>query len=102
MLLIIFVAGFVIVQLIFFLLYWRAYALRDMLTLNAYEASITRQEIQGFLILAGIGLASITIAIVGGEEMSSWAGLVYVLSWPLMQLHSYIMARRRTNEALLP
>jgi uncharacterized membrane protein len=97
LLLIIFGAGFVVVQLIFVLLYWRAYALRGTLELDVYEASITRQEIQGFLILGGIGLASIAIAILGGEETTSWAGWVYALSWPLMQLHSYVMARRRRN-----
>jgi hypothetical protein len=97
LLIIIFGAGFVAVQLVFVLLYWRAYALRGSLELDVHEASITRQEIQGFLILTGIGLASIAIAILGREETTSWAGGVYALSWPLMQLHSYIMARRRRN-----
>src|ERR671917_506198 len=63
----IFGVGFAVVQLVFVLLYWRAYALRGMLNLNEYEASITRQEIQGYLILAGIGLASIAIVLLGGE-----------------------------------
>jgi uncharacterized membrane protein len=101
-LLIIFGAGFVVVQLVFVLLYWRAYTLRDTLELNVHEASITRQEIQGFLILTAIGVASIAIAILGGEEETSWAGWVYALSWPLMQLHSYIMARRRRNTTTSP
>src|SRR5215210_4883608 len=83
----IFGAGFVVVQLVFALLYWRAYALRGMLNLNECEASITRQEIQGYLILAGVGLASIAIALLGGEEAISWAGWVYLLSWPLMAIH---------------
>ena len=94
--------GFVVVQLVFFLLYWRAYALRDILKLDAYEASITRQEIQGYLLLAGIGLSSIAIALLGAEEASSWAGWVYLLSWPLMTIHGYIMARRRRKSAPLP
>ena len=99
LLMVIFGAGFVVVQLVFTLLYWRAYALRGMLNLNEYEASITRQEIQGYLILAGIGLASIAIALLGGEEASSWAGLVYLLSWPLMTIHGYIMTQRRRKSA---
>jgi uncharacterized membrane protein len=102
LLMIIFSLGFVTVQLIFVFLYWRAYALRGTLELDLHEASITRQEIQGFLILAGIGLASIAIAYFGGEETISWAGLVYTLSWPLMQLNSYIMARHRRNNTSLP
>jgi hypothetical protein len=99
---VLFGVGFVVVQLVFFLLYWRAYALRDILKLDAYEASITRQKIQGYLLLAGIGLASIAIALLGGEEASSWAGWVYLLSWPLMTIHGYIMARRRRKSASLP
>jgi uncharacterized membrane protein len=47
LLIVLFGVGFVVVQLVFLLLYWRAYTLRGMLELNAYEASITRQEIQG-------------------------------------------------------
>ena len=101
LLLVIFGAGFVVVQLVFALLYWRAYALRGMLNLNGYEASITRQEIQGYLILAGIGLASIAIALLGGEGAISWAGWVYLLSWPLMTIHGYIMAQRRRKSASL-
>ena len=101
LLIIIFGAGFVVVQLIFTLLYWRAYALRGMLNLNEYEASITRQEIQGYLILAGIGLASIAIALLGGEEAASWAGLAYLLIWPLLRIHGYIMTQRRRKSASL-
>ena len=97
LLLVIFGAGFVVVQLVFALLYWRAYALRGVLNLNEYEASITRQEIQSYLILAGIGLASIAIALLGGEEATSWAGLVYLLSWPLLTIHGHIIAQRRKS-----
>jgi len=97
LLMVIFGAGFVVVQLVFALLYWRAYALRGMLNLNGYEVSITRQEIQGYLILAGIGLASIAIALLGGEGAISWAGWVYLLSWPLMTIHGYIMTQRRKS-----
>jgi hypothetical protein len=99
--LVLFGVGFVVVQLVFFLLYWRAYALREMLELDAYEASITRQEIQGYLLLAGVGLASITVALLGGEDASAWAGWVYLLIWPLMTINGYIMARRRRERASL-
>jgi uncharacterized membrane protein len=101
LLLLIFGAGFVVVQLVFALLYWRAYTLRSMLNLNEHEASITRQEIQGYLILAGVGLASIAIALLGGEEATTWAGLAYFLSWPLMTIHGYIMTQRRRKSAEL-
>jgi uncharacterized membrane protein len=101
LLIVLFGVGFVVVQLVFFLLYWRAYALRDLLKLDAYEASITRQEIQGYLILAAVGLTSIAIALLGGEEAASWSGWVYLLTWPLMAIHGHIMARRRRRSASL-
>jgi uncharacterized membrane protein len=96
LLIVLFGVGFVVVQLVYFLLYWRAYALRGMLELDAYEASITRQEIQGYLLLAAVGLTSIAVALLGGVEASSWAGWVYLLIWPLMTINGYIMARRRS------
>jgi uncharacterized membrane protein len=95
LLIVLFGVGFVVVQLVYFLLYWRAYALRGMLELDAYEASITRQEIQGYLLLAAVGLTSIAVALLGGVEASSWAGWVYLLIWPLMTINGYIMTRRR-------
>jgi hypothetical protein len=101
LLLALFGVGFVVVQLVFFLLYWRAYTVRDMLKLDASEASITRQELQGYPLLAGVGLTSIAVALLGGEEASSWAGWVYLLTWPLMTIHGYIMARRRRQDASL-
>ena len=95
LLIVLFGVGFVVVQLVLFLLYWRAHALRGMLELDAYEASITRQEIQSYLLLAAVGLTSIAVALLGGIEASSWAGWVYLLIWPLMTINGYIMARRR-------
>ena len=101
LLLVLFGLGFVVVQLVFFLLYWRAYAMREILKLDAYEVSRTRQEIQGYLLLAGVGLSSIAIALLGGEDAISWSGWVYLLSWPLMTIHGHIMARRRRQSASL-
>jgi len=94
LLLVIFGAGFIVVQLVFFLLYWRAYALRGALDLDGHEASITRRELQGCPILAGIGLTSLAIPLLGGEEAISWAGLAYALSWPLTKINAYVMQRR--------
>jgi uncharacterized membrane protein len=101
LLLVLFGVGFVVVQLVFFLLYLRAYAMREMLKLDAYEASKTRQEIQGYLLLAGVGLSSIAIVLLCGEGAISWAGWVYLLSWPLMAVHGHIMARRRKQSTSL-
>jgi uncharacterized membrane protein len=101
LLMVIFGVGFIFVQLVFVLLYWRAYALRGTLELDAREASITRQEIRGFLILAGIGLTSVAIALVGGEGTIGWAGWAYALSWPLMKIHGAVTDRRRRTSSSL-
>jgi hypothetical protein len=71
LLMVIYGAGFIAVQFVFFLMYMRAYALRDALGLNASERSVTREEIQGFLLSMGVGLVSIAIALFGGEEGGS-------------------------------
>ncbi len=59
LLMVIYGGGFLAVQLVFVLLYLRAYSLRGALGLGAYELSVTREEIQGFLlnvsVAAGLG-----------------------------------------------
>lgn len=49
-------AGFVAVQGVFVLFYWRAYSLRAVLGLDAHELSVPREEIQGFLVNVAVGL----------------------------------------------
>ncbi len=92
---VIFGAGFVAVQLVFALLYLRAYVLREALGLNAFERSKTREEIQSFLLAIGVGLISIAIAVLGGEAAVSWAGYSYLLLFPVLQINSYLMDSRR-------
>jgi uncharacterized membrane protein len=95
LLMVIYGAGFVAVQLVFFLLYLHAYVLRGTLGLDAYETSITREEIQSFLLMMGVGLASVAIAFFGGEDAISWAGWVYLLLVPLQAINGYLMSSRR-------
>ena len=98
LLMVIYGAGFIAVQLVFVLLYMRAYVLRDALELDAHERSITREEIQGFLLAMGVGLTSITIAVLGGEEATSLAGYAYLLLFPLLGLNGYLMGSRRRRD----
>jgi uncharacterized membrane protein len=102
LLMVIYGAGFVAVQFLFFLLYLRAYVLRNALGLSAYETSITREEIQGFLLTMAVGLVSIVIAILGGEETISWAGYAYLLLFPLMVSNGYFMESRRKRNGVSP
>ena len=92
-------AGFVAVQIVFVAFYWQAYSLRGALKLDAYELSVTRQEIQSFLVNVSVGLASVLLAILGGEEATLWAGLVYLLIFPLQAANTYVMGSRRQSGA---
>lgn len=98
-LMVIYGAGFVAVQFVFFLLYLRAYVLRDELELSAHERSVTREEIQGFLLSTGVGLTSIAIAFFGGEETIAWAGYAYLLLLPLLAINGYLMNRARERSS---
>lgn len=100
LLMVIFGAGFMAVQLVFALLYLRAYVLRDALGLDAYERSKTREEIQSFLLMMGVGLISIAIAVLGGEAAVSWAGYAYLLLVPVLKINGHLMdSRRRRNQS---
>jgi uncharacterized membrane protein len=95
LLMVIYGAGFVAVQLVFALMYLRAYSLRDALELDARELSVTREEIQGCLLNISVGLASVAIAVLGGAATVSWAGYVYVLIFPLQTINGRVMDSRR-------
>ena len=99
LLMVIYGTGFIAVQLVFVLLYLRAYVLRDALGLDAHERSITREEVQSFLLAMGVGLTSITIAVLGGEEATSLAGYAYLLLLPLLGLNGYLMGSRRRRDS---
>lgn len=95
LLMVIYGAGFVAVQSVLALLYVRAYALREPLELDAHERSVTREEVRGFLLNVGVGLASISIALLGGVPAVSWAGFVYCLIFPLQILNGRLAKARR-------
>lgn len=97
LLMVIYGAGFVALQIVFVTFYWRAYSLRAVLGLDAHELSVTREEIQGFLVNVSAGLVSILIAILGGEEASSWAGIAYLLIFPLQTINGRVMKSRRAK-----
>lgn len=95
LLMVIYGAGFVAVQLVFVAFYLRAYTMRGELGLNAHERSMTREELQGFLINTGVGAASISIAFLGGAGPVAWAGWVYLLIIPLQIANGRLMRSRR-------
>jgi uncharacterized membrane protein len=86
-------AGFIAVQVVFVLLYLRAYRLADTLELDAYELLTTRAEIQGFG-LNIVGVASILIVVIGGPDAAFWSGMTYMLVMPLQFLNGRVMGVR--------
>jgi uncharacterized membrane protein len=100
LLMVIYGAGFVAIQLVFLLMYLRAYSLRAVLELDGRELSVTREEIQGALLTILVGLISIAIAILGGPAMVTWSGLAYLLLFPFMTINGYVMGARRKRDAV--
>jgi len=99
LLMVIYGAGFISIRVLFVLLYLRAYALRGTLELDASEILITRQVIQGFLLMTTVGLVSVAVAVFGGRDAASWAGLAYLLLFPLQAANGYLVRSRRRNNA---
>ena len=95
LLMVIYGAGFVAVQVVFVLMYLRAYRLRAELELDALELSVTREELQGFLLNVAVGLLSIAIAVLGDVDTLSWAGYAYLLLFPLQAINGRVMGLRR-------
>jgi uncharacterized membrane protein len=95
LLMVIYGAGFVAVQAIFVIMYLRGYRLRADLELDALELSVTREEIQGFLLNAAVGLLSVAVAVLGGPATINLSGYVYLLLVPLLTINGRIMGRRR-------
>jgi len=98
LLMVIYGAGFVAIQLVFVLMYMRAHSLRASLDLDARELSVTREEIQGCLLNISVGLASVAIGAFGGERVVAWAGYVYLLVFPLQTINGRVMGARRKKE----
>jgi len=98
LLMLIYSAGFIAIQLVFVLMYLRAYSLRNTLGLGTHELSVTREEIQGYLLNVAVGLASVAIAVFGGVGVVSLAGYVYLLVFPLQTINGRVMDSRRRSE----
>ena len=95
LLMVIYGAGFVAVQVVFVMMYLRAYRLRTVLELDALELSVTREELQGFLLNVAVGLLSMAIAVLGGASAIAWAGYAYILLFPLQTINGRVMGSRR-------
>jgi uncharacterized membrane protein len=95
LLMVVYGAGFIAIQLVFVLMYLRAYSLRGALGLSAHELSVTREEIQGYSLNVAVGLASVATAVFGGVGMVAWAGYIYLLIFPLQTINGRVMGTHR-------
>lgn len=102
LLMLVYGAGFIAVQLVFILLYLHAWRLADALELTAYERLTTRSEMQGFAINVAIGLTSIAIVAVGGPDAAFWSGMAYVLIMPLQIVNGRMMGGRIRQTSATP
>ncbi len=85
--------GFASVFLVFALLYWNAYRQRKLLDLNEVETFQTQQSIIANLLLVGIGLLSVTIAVIGGPNYTGLSGFTYMLIAPVSVVHQSWVGR---------
>lgn len=76
--------GFVALCGAILLLYWRAWACREELGLNAKERYITRTEIGGWSILGGVGCLAILMGLFAPHRMYAIPGWAYMLLPVLM------------------
>jgi uncharacterized membrane protein len=87
-------AGFLAVQLVFALLYAHAYRQRAALALDAQEVAVTRGDLRATGVSMGVALLSIALAARGGAEAGGWAGLTYLLLGPAQALNGTLTGRR--------
>jgi uncharacterized membrane protein len=86
-------AGFFAMSGLIALLY--AHALRvPALNLNREERFIGRSEMQTWLIMAGAGLASVAVALLGPPSWRQWAGFAYAPLALVMPLFGLVKSRQ--------
>jgi uncharacterized membrane protein len=86
--------GFTAIALEILLLNLRAWQLREPLRLNARERLLTRGELMGWSVPAGVGIVSLILALVLPREKLAWSGWIY-LSMAIL-VPSYSMYRKRS------
>ncbi len=87
-------AGFLAVQLVFALLYAHAYRQRGALALDAREVAVTRGSLRATGMSMGVGLLSIALAARGGPEAGAWAGWTYLLLGPAQVINGVLTGRQ--------
>ncbi len=103
MLMVIYGGGYMLVSLVFALLYRHALTRSKELQLDALEIHLTREEIQGQLLMAAVAVASIVLAVgVPGPSGPMIAGFTYFAIGPLRWWHGARFAQTRPKRGTLP
>jgi uncharacterized membrane protein len=88
----IYACGYAAVFALFLLLYLRAYLKREELKLTPLETVLTLGSIREMGLQVGIGLVSLSFALVG---MGAWSGMTYFLIGPLLTMQGFWTGRQR-------
>ena len=86
-------AGFVAIFLLLALMNLRAYRMRDAFGLDEMERMLSWSGVRDMLIMASIGAVSLLIAVFAPPAWVGAAGLVYVLTGPVMAIHGVLVRR---------
>lgn len=79
LLFVIYGAGYIAISLVFALMYYHADRQREQLDLTELEIQDTQTSMRALLLDCGVGVLSIAIALIGGEDYTAWAGYAYFL-----------------------
>jgi uncharacterized membrane protein len=95
--------GFAAVYLVFALMYFHAWRLREKLELDELERWMTLETIAHHLVLAAVGLLSIVVARLAPPAQLTWAGWIFfVIPIPMTIVGSYFGKRISALERELP
>ena len=94
-LMVIYSAGYAAIFALFWLMYRHALGRREHLALDDVETLLTRATARGHLINVALGVASITVVLLGGDRWSGVAGWIYILVGPFMALNGFATGRSR-------
>lgn len=87
--------GFFLVFMLFGILYWHAYRLRNVMALNPLEIFITRSAMQSCMLLMCVAVVSMTLALSSNPFIGGFlAGMTYSLIGPVLALHGWRRGRK--------
>ena len=94
----IYALGLIAISAEIWLLYLRAWHLREPLRLNARERLTTRDELTGWSIPVSVALISLVFSFILPAEKIAWCGWVYFLMAIMIRVHNFLHRRRLRKE----